>query len=165
MTHIIQRQADGNFLAKPFTWINREAGDDDTNPMPTFVGKKITKVLYFRNRLAFLSDENVILSKAGSYGDFFISSALAVGATDPVDISSGSEHPSILYNGIEIPAGLLVFSDKQQFLLASDDTVFNPDTAKMKQISSYNYHTGLDPISLGTTVGFVDNAQDNARFF
>ena len=165
MPHIIQRQADGNFLAKPFTWINREAGDDDTNPMPTFVGKKITKVLYFRNRLAFLSDENVILSKAGSYGDFFISSALAVGATDPVDISSGSEHPSILYNGIEIPAGLLVFSDKQQFLLASDDTVFNPDTAKMKQISSYNYHTGLDPISLGTTVGFVDNAQDNARFF
>ena len=166
MPHVIQRQADGDFLVKKYTWADREVGDDTTNPLPSFVYKKINRVLFFRNRLALLSGENVILSRPGELGtpSFFAKTALAVSAVDPIDISCSSTFPSDLYDGIETAAGLAVFSTNQQFLLSSDAEILNPDTAKLRSISTYNYNKDLSPISLGTTVGYVDNSGKYSRF-
>ena len=181
MPHILQRQADGDFLLKAATWADREVGDDATNQAPSFVGdptytsngiatysedRKINKVLFFRNRLAFLSGENVILSRPGNFStpNFWAETALTVSAVDPIDISSSSMFPSDLFDGIEVTVGLIVFSSNQQFLLASDDTVLNPDTAKLKSISAFNYNTVIPPVSLGMSVGYIDNSGKYSRF-
>jgi len=153
------------FTIRQFTYAERRVGDTFTNPMPTFVGGRINKVLFFRNRLAILSGENVILSRPGTLGepDFFIESALTVSASDPIDISAASMFPSEIFDGIEINAGLLVFSTNQQFLLSTDDTVLNPDTAKLRSVSTYNYNKDIPPISLGTTISYVDNSGKYSR--
>jgi len=166
MPLVIQRTAATTFTVKQFTYRDRRVGDDITNPLPTFVNKRINKVLFFRNRLAFLSGENVITSRPGTLGtpDFFIETALTVSTSDPVDISAASMFPSELFDGIEINTGLLVFSSNQQFLLSSDDTVFNPDTAKLRSISTFSYDTAIPPISLGTTVGYLDTSNKFTRF-
>ena len=72
--------------------------------------------------------------------------------------------PSELFDGIEMNTGLVVFSTNQQFLLASDDTVLNPDTAKLRSISTFNYNEDMAPISLGTTIAYVDNSGKFSRF-
>ena len=72
--------------------------------------------------------------------------------------------PSDLFDGVDINAGLLVFSTNQQFLLSSDDTILNPDTAKLRSVSTYNYSNDIPPISLGQTVGYVDNSGMYSRF-
>ena len=166
MPLVIQRTATTTFTVKQFTYQDRRVGDDTTNPMPSFVGARINKVLFFRNRLALLSGENVITSRPGTLGtpDFFAETALTVSASDPVDISAASMFPSELFDGIETNTGLVVFSTNQQFLLASDDTVFNPDTAKLRSISTFNYNETLPPISLGTTLAYVDNSGKFSRF-
>ena len=166
MPLVIQRTATTTFTVRPFTYGDRDVGDDVTNPMPTFVGKRINKVLFFRNRLALLAGENVITSRPGTLGqpDFFIETALTVSTADPVDISAASMFPSDLFDGIEITAGLLVFSTNQQFLLASDDTVFNPDTAKLRSVATFNYNENMPPISLGTTIAYIDNSGKFSRF-
>tara|TARA_Y100001937_G_scaffold128830_1_gene208657 strand:+ start:489 stop:3308 length:2820 start_codon:yes stop_codon:yes gene_type:complete len=166
MPLVIQRTAATTFTVKQFTYRDRRVGDEITNPLPTFVNKRINKVLFFRNRLAFLSGENVITSRPGTLGtpDFFIETALTVSTSDPVDISAASMFPSELFDGIEINTGLLVFSSNQQFLLSSDDTVFNPDTAKLRSISTFSYDTAIPPISLGTTVGYLDTSNKFTRF-
>ena len=166
MPLVIQRTASTTFTVRPFDYGVRDVGDEFTNPMPTFVGKRINKVLFFRNRLAFLAGENVITSRPGTLGtpNFFIETALTVSVADPVDISAASMFPSDLYDGLEINAGLLVFSTNQQFLLASDDTVFNPDTAKLRSIAAFNYNEKMPPISLGTTVAYIDNSGKFSRF-
>jgi hypothetical protein len=166
MPHVIQRTAVNTFTVKPFTWEERLVGDNNTNPIPTFSGKKINKVLFFRNRLAFLSGENVVLCKPGTLGkpDFWAETALTVSSVDPIDIACSSTFPSDLFDGIEINTGLLAFSTNQQFLLSSDDTVLNPDTAKLRSISTYNYNSNIPPISLGTTVGYIDNSGKYSRF-
>ena len=153
------------FTIKQFTYADRSVGDTITNPMPTFVGKRINKVLFFRNRLAILSGENVILSRPGTLGtpDFFIESALTVSASDPIDISAASMFPSEIFDGIEINAGLLVFSTNQQFLLSTDSEVLNPDTAKLRSVSTYNYNKDIPPISLGTTLAYIDNSGKYSR--
>ena len=166
MPLVIQRTAATTFTVSQFTYGTRDVGDTITNPMPSFVGKRINKVLFFRNRLAFLAGENVITSRPGTLAepDFFIETALTVSVSDPVDISAASMFPSDLFDGIEINAGLLVFSTNQQFLLASDDTVFNPDTAKLRSIATFNYNKNMPPISLGTTVAYIDNSGKFSRF-
>jgi len=165
MPLVIQRTATTTFTVRPFTYQTRRVGDNNTNPMPTFVGRRINKVLFFRNRLALLSGENVILSRPGTLGtpDFFIESALTVSASDPIDISAASMFPSDMFDGMEINAGLLVFSTNQQFLLASDDTVLNPDTAKLRSVSTFNYNKDIPPISLGTTIAYLDNSGKFSR--
>jgi len=165
MPLVIQRTATTTFTVKQFTYEDRRVGDENTNPMPTFVGKRINKVLFFRNRLALLAGENVILSRPGTLGtpDFFIESALTVSASDPIDISAASMFPSDIFDGIEINAGLLVFSTNQQFLLSTDDTVLNPDTAKLRSVSTFNYNKDIPPISLGTTVSYLDNSGKFSR--
>ena len=165
MPLVIQRTATTTFTVKQFTYQTRRVGDTNTNPMPTFVGKRVNKVLFFRNRIALLAGENVILSRPGTLGtpDFFIESALTVSASDPIDISAASMFPSDIFDGIEINAGLLVFSTNQQFLLASDDTVLNPDTAKLRSVSTYNYNKNIPPISLGTTISYLDNSGKFSR--
>ena len=165
MPLVIQRTATTTFTVRPFDYQTRRVGDTNTNPMPTFVGKRINKVLFFRNRLALLSGENVILSRPGTLGkpDFFVESALTVSASDPIDISAASMFPSDMFDGMEINAGLLVFSTNQQFLLASDDTVLNPDTAKLRSVATFNYNKDIPPISLGTTIAYLDNSGKFSR--
>ena len=171
MPHVLQRQSNGKFLVKKHDWADRLVGDDKTNLIPTFAGKKdgdfyktINRVLFFRNRLVFLSGTDLICSKAGKLNDFWSETALTVSAIDPIDITSSSSFPSELYDGIEIAAGLLVFSSNQQFLLSSDAEVFNPDTAKLRPVSAYNYNIKIPPISTGIAIGYVDNSGKYSRF-
>jgi len=170
MPLVIQRTATTTFTVKQFDYQERRVGDDVTNPLPSFVdldnGARINKVLFFRNRLALLSGENVITSRPGTLGtpDFFNETALTTSASDPVDISAASMFPSELFDGIEVNTGLVVFSTNQQFLLAADDTVFNPDTAKLRSIATFNYNETIPPISLGTTIAYVDNSGKFSRF-
>ena len=154
------------YKRQQFTYADRAVGDENTNPMPSFVGKRINKVLFFRNRIAFLAGENVILCRPGTLGapDFFSETALTVSANDPIDIACSSTFPSELFDGLDINTGLVVFSTNQQFLLSSDDTILNPDTAKLRSISTFNYNKDIAPISLGTTIGFVDNSGKFSRF-
>ena len=175
MPLVIQRTALNNagtvtetaeFTIKQFVYADREVGDENTNPLPSFHNKRINKVLFFRNRLAFLSEENVILSRAGTLGkpNFFSETALTTSANDPVDIACSSTFPSELFDGIDINTGLVVFSSNQQFLLSSDDTVFNPDTAKLRSLATNNYNIKIPPISLGTTIAYLDNSGKFSRF-
>ena len=154
------------FTIKQFTYADRAVGDEETNPLPSFHNKRVNKVLFFRNRLAILAGENVILSQAGTLGepDFFAQTALTVSANDPVDIACSSTFPSELFDGIDINTGLVVFSSNQQFLLSSDDTVFNPDTAKLRSLATNNYNIKIPPISLGTTIAYLDNSGKFSRF-
>ena len=168
MPHVLQRQADGDFLVKKYSWADREVGDDATNPIPSFAdgASKINRVCFFRNRLTFLSGENLITARPGNLTtpNFWSDTALTVSGIDPIDISCSSTFPSDLFDAIEIPAGLLCFSTNEQYLFSSDAEIMNPDTAKLRSVSRYNYNEVVPPISLGNTVGYIDNSNKHTRF-
>ena len=165
MPIVIQRESDGNFKVKQFGYSDRAVGDEVTNPDPSFVGNTINKALFFRNRLCFLTGENIVLSEPGNLKNFFIQTALTVSAKDPIDISCSSTFPSDLFDGIEQNTGLLLFAKNQQFLLATDSDILQPESARLSSISTYNYNADMSPISMGTIAGFVDNAGSFSRFF
>ena len=171
MPHVLQRQSINGtnpviFLAKQYEWGDREVGDNNTNQIPSFVGEKINRCVFFRNRLVLLAGENVITSRPGSIHkpNYWSNTALTVSAIDPIDIACASDYPSNLFDAIEINTGLLCFSTNAQFLLSADDTILNPDTAKLRAVSWYNYYKTVPPISLGQTVGYLDNSNKYTMF-
>ena len=155
----------GNVTASAPQWDDAIVGDDVTNPEPSFIGKEISKMLFFRNRFGILADENIVMSRPGDFTNFFAKSAIQLIASDPIDISASSEYPAILYDGIQTNTGLILFSKNQQFMLTTDSDVFSPTTAKINALSTYNFNFATNPISLGTTIGFLDNAGKFSRFF
>ena len=174
------RTADGNFRLAELddatytinsvdyhhpVWDDALVGSDITNPEPSFIGNPITKMMFFRNRFALLSNENIVLSRPGKFFNFFATSAIQAISSDPVDISASSQYPAILYDGIEVNTGLVLFTKNQQFMLTTDSDIFSVTTAKINTIANYNFNTTTNPISLGTTVGFLDNAGKYSRFF
>ena len=182
MPHAILRlsettiDADGDvivtFLVASFKYAPREAGDDITVPRPSFApkpgasfGRPINGMVFFRNRLGFMSDENIILSTAGDFFNFFGETALTISPKDPIDLQVSTNYPAVLYQGIGINNGLVLFSSNAQFLLTTDNDALTPQTAKVNYISSYNFNKNSNPVSLGTTVGFVGDAGRYTRFF
>jgi len=153
------------FTLSQVDWDSCLVGDTTTAAEPSFVGAKINKLLFFRNRLAMLSGENVIISQPGAYYNFWPKSAMTYTPSDVIDLSCSSNVPAVLYDGIEINSGLLLFTKNQQFMLTTDSDVLSPLTAKINSISHFNFNYKTNPISMGTTVGFLDNAGKYTRFW
>ena len=166
MPHILIRQADGSFYFGPADgstvgsielpkWTDRLVGDDTTNPLPSFIGQQLKHIFFYRNRLGVLSKENIILSKAGDYFNFFAGSAQLVAADDPIDITATSRTPVNLTYVQTISVGLVLFSQNEQFLLSTDADILGPTTAKINTLSSFECDENLEAVSMGTTLGFV----------
>ncbi len=158
-----------SFTLSEVAWENADVGNthptEGTNPRASFVGKQINKMIFFRNRLVMLSDENIIMSRPGNFFNFWARTATTFSNIDPIDISCSSTYPAIVYDAIQVNAGLLIFTKNQQFMLTTDSDILNPSTAKLNALSAYNFNHKTNPISLGTTVGFLDNANKFSRFF
>ena len=157
--------ASGNVTDEAPFWDDALVGDEVTNREPSFIGRTINKMLFFRNRFTILSEEYIVMSRPGDFLNFWSKSAISFIASDPIDISASSEYPAEMYDGIQVNTGLVLFSKNQQYMLTTDSDVFSPLTAKINALSTYNFNFTTNPISLGTTIGFLDNAGKNSRFY
>jgi hypothetical protein len=146
-------------------WDDALVGDETTNGEPSFVGRTINKMTFFRNRFVFLAEEHIILSRPGDFTNFWNKSAIQFVSSDPIDISTSSEYPADIYDAIQVNQGLILFTKNQQFMLTTDSDVFSPTTAKINALSSYNFNFATNPVSMGTTIGFLDNAGKYSRFY
>ena len=102
------------FTLSQVTWEDAQAGDTDalngTNPRASFVGKQINKMIFFRNRLCMLSDENVIMSRPGNFFNFWAKTATTFSNVDSIDLSCSSTYPAIVYDAIQVNTCLLYTS-------------------------------------------------------
>ena len=106
MPHVLIRTLDGNFRFTQVdgngysinigggrlvtqsvpAWGDRICGDLNSVPDPTFIGRRINDIFFHKNRLGFLSDENVIMSRSGEYYEFFPETITQTLDTDPIDV-------------------------------------------------------------------------------
>jgi len=183
MPHEIRRDQTGKFVVSPINWAPLGAGNYDTNPPPAFIkyetgdpesvledGERINKILLFRNRICFLSQENVSTTQAGGFGDvtyLFSDSVLSISPLDPISIAASSNRPAILYDGVEINNGLVLFGETQQYLLSNDDSTFGltQETVKLSSIGSFLFNKNIKPVMMGTTVGFTNLGGTSFRLY
>lgn len=145
------RAADGQFDWKVLDWQTRQSGDEETNPMPSFIGSTINDVFFYRNRLGFLSGENVIMSRTSKYFSMFPSSVAQVSDDDPIDVAISHSRVSILKYAVPFAEQLLLWSDQAQFVLSSSGTM----TSKSIQLdltTEFDVSDGARPYGIGRGV-------------
>lgn len=153
MPHGLVRKADGNFEFKKLVWQDRTCGDDDSNPMPSFVGDTINDVFFYRNRLGFLSGENVCLSRSGDYFKMFPLSVASLADTDPIDVAVSNNRISILKHAVPFSEELLIWSDQAQFTLGSSG-ILTPTSVTVTLSTEFEVADTSRPYGVGRGIYF-----------
>lgn len=147
------------FIFKPVPWTARTVGDLNINPFPSFANYtdvplyKINDIFFHRNRLGFVSDENVILSEAGEYFNFFHTTVLSVLDTAIIDVAVSNNQVAILKSAIPFQESLILFSDLQQFKLSSD-SFLTPTSVTIDVATNFETSTEAKPVAAGKTIFF-----------
>ena len=69
-----------------------------------------------------LSQDNVFFGVANDSYNFFVKSALTQIDSDPIDLNVSSIRPVTLFDVLPTAQGLLLFSDRQQFMLSATNS-------------------------------------------
>lgn len=134
-------------------WRSRKVGDEATNPFPTFLDNTINDIFFHRNRLGFLSDENVIFSEAGNYFNFFATTALTSVDSNPIDVAVSNNQVSILRHAVPFNEALLLFSELQQFKVTAGDAL-TPTTVSIDVSTQFESSARAKPKPAGKYVFF-----------
>lgn len=159
MPHVLVREADGTFTFKTGDWDKRKAGDDTSTPAPSFVGKTINDITFFKNRLGFLSEENAVLSRSGSFFDFWRATVTTLLDDDPIDVASAETNVSVLRHAEAFADRLVLFADQVQVSLMGNE-LLTPKTASIRPTTAYSMSSLARPVSAGDVIFFpVDRGQ------
>ena len=134
-------------------WRTRAAGNDDNNPFPSFVGSTINDVFFFKNRLGFLTDSNVIFSEADEYFNFFRTTTQQLLDSAPIDVGLSHTKVAVLQHALPFQEKLMLFSDNSQFVLRGAD-VLSPKTVAISPVTEYDISDGINPLALGPYIYF-----------
>jgi hypothetical protein len=146
-------------------WKYREVGDNETNPMPSFVGYPIDTVSFYKNRIVFASRQNVICSQAGDYFNFFASTVITIVDSDPIDLSASTLKPIRLKHAIAAPQGLLLFGDNAQLLLSTTTEAFSPKTAEVNLVSTLSQTDRIAPLDIGSSYMFLEEGEKASSIY
>jgi hypothetical protein len=161
------------FIVSPIDYEPRRAGDYNTNGNPSFLpqdedtekGRPINNVLFYRNRLVFLSDENIILSQAGDLFNWFNETNLGFTESDPIDLNCSTNSTAVLNAGIVTNSGLVLFSPGNQFLFTTDSDLLSAKTAKTNVLAAYDFNIKTHPFKMGANIGFFSDSGPNSILF
>ena len=175
MPHLLIRLPNGTFYFGPAngttqntvvvpTWGERISGDTTTAPDPSFIGYPINDIFIYKNRLGFLADENVILSRVRSFFDFFPETVTAVLDTDPIDVVASNNRVSVLKYAVPYQDELILFSSQYQFRFNAAETVLTPATAQITVLTQFEIDTNVRPQLAGGGIIFTQANGDFSQF-
>lgn len=135
-------------------WVPRASGSNDTNKLPSFIGQSITDTFFFKNRLGFLSGENIILSRTDDLFNMFPATVKEVLDDDPIDISVSSNRNVALSHVAPFPDSLIVLGEHEQFSLSSGGKAFTTQNTILEPTTSYTVSRTVAPVSTGASLYF-----------
>jgi len=136
------------------SWVNRLAGDVDSNPNPSFVGQKINDMFFYKNRLGFLTDTSVIFSEADQYFNFFRTTVLTLLDSAPIDVGVAHTKVTKLKHAVAFQEKLVLFSEQTQFILQGND-LLTPKTVNIAPVTEYEKKAFGRPLALSNFIYFT----------
>lgn len=130
------------------------AGDADTAPLPFFVGRKISYLGVFQDRLLVGSGSVVQLSQTGEYLNFFRTSVLTVTGDDPFSVqATGSEDDEIRHS-VLYDQNLILFGRDKQYLISGKAAVSAVSTG-ITVLSTHAGASDTPPIAAGNLIFYA----------
>lgn len=148
---------------QPWTWDQRQAGDDESNPAPSFVGREITDMVFWNNRLGFLAGPYIVFSETGNQSNFWRTTVISVPPSDRIDVASTEDEGSSLVHAVPMDTRLFLFSRQSQIVFSGS----SPQTVEMPVVSKFITSESVQPTLIGRSLfsGFPTASYTGIREF
>lgn len=157
MPHVLEYDADTDeFTFGPGEWADRQVGDEESNPDPSFIGRTINDLSYFQGRLVMLAGPAVVMSRTNKALDFWSESATTVTDTDPIDVQSTAQGVTQMLKAIPNNRDLVVFADNAQFVILGRNTI-TPNNSSLVLTTSFEANLNATPVPAGRNIFFAIN--------
>lgn len=142
----------------PVPWVDREIGDDQSNPAPSFISsdeadRTISDVFFFNGRLGILSGQSVVLSEVGVFFNFWRTTVQSFPDSEVIDATASHTRVSELHSAVPFKDRLILFSDRTQFVL-SGDPALTPQTVQIIPELEFENQVRVEPASTGSGILF-----------
>lgn len=156
MPHELVKTGATTFEFREVTWIDKQAGDDVTNPSPPFVGQTINDLFIYRNRFGFLSGDNVSLSEAGAanFFNFFRTTVTQLLDSDTIHVSANNTRVADLKFAVAFTDSLTLWSEQTQFEMGAGD-LLTPSTVEILPTTQFVTSTKCRPKLAGRNIYFA----------
>lgn len=142
-------------------WSLPRVGNEDNNPDPSFVGRTVHDLFFYKNRLGIASEDSVALSEAANYTNFYSSTAIDVVDTDVVDVTIATSQASKIYFVKPFNNSLYIFTKYAQYELVAEG-YFSPSTVALSNSTNYPMAIDVEPVVVNDSLYFIsttDNRQ------
>jgi hypothetical protein len=164
MPHQLVRESNGTFTFKAVDWEERKCGDLESVPDPSFVGTNIEDLFHHKNRLGFLTKDNVVLSASGQFYNFYRSTLTALLDTDPIDTAASSIKASKLRHAVLFQRELLAFADTAQFVVKGNE-LLTPKTVNADALTEISASERVRPVVAASSIYFVSEGDQWAKLY
>lgn len=138
-------------------------GDGGSNPLPHFVGRQITMLAPFQDRLLIGSGGTVNASRSGDYLQFFRQTILNVLDNDAVEMFAHGSEGDVLRHAVMYDRDLLLFGDLRQYGI-NGKQVLSAKAPNITTVSAHDRASVAPPIASGNYVFYGKNARrDNGE--
>jgi hypothetical protein len=157
MPHKIIKTGASTFQFNSETWTARAAGDTTSLPIPNFVGRAISDVFHYRNRLGVVAGEYVNMSQAGpDYTNWYAQTATDILDNDRIDVRAVDMQESIINFAVPMNRQLVLFTDSAQFIIGTNQgQLLTPKTAAADIATHYSANAVAQPLQAGRSVFFT----------
>jgi len=107
---LIYNQTTGQFDYQESTWEPRLVGDSVSAPQPEGIGETVNDLFIHENRLCILTGENVLMSEAGDYFNFWPTTVTTIIDSDPIDVAGTGNRVAVWDYAVPARRQILLFS-------------------------------------------------------
>ena len=157
----------GDFTIDVIDWNDRTSGDEDTNPAPSLWddGATISDICFHRNRFTLAGGENIVLSQAGDFFNFWIEDANNLADSDPIDAALSGDSVSITDQLVPFRKSIVIFTQAGTQFEMNAPEALTPDTAAITPSTSYHSMQGVSPVVLGNQLYFPASQAGTAKVY
>lgn len=140
----------------------RAVGDADTSPSPYFVGRQISLIYLFQDRLVIGCGPVINMSRIGDYFNFFRKTVISVIDDDPIEVYSLGGDDDTLRHAATYDRSMYLFGDKRQYSISGRNPV-TPRTTSMTQSSAHAGLASVRPVVGGSFVFAGQTSGEHSR--
>jgi hypothetical protein len=146
-------------------------GDDGNNFPPSFIGRQIRDIFYYRNRLGFITSSSIVMTQPltninaflGIVYDFYRKSMSLVSDDDGIDVTVSHHKAPTLNSAALYNKTLIIFGDTVQFQLQPLGDILSPKTFAINPVTEFDCSQTVRPIGLGPRVYFSQPSSGGMR--
>lgn len=156
MPHFLISESDGSFTLSHGEWKDRQVGDEDSNPFPSFVDSRIKSIGTFQNRILVTSGESAVFTRTNYFFDFFRETTQIDADSDPIDAYADADEINNLVHHAVLDGDIIFFAENGQFLISGNSPITKANII-FKKVTSYPVNVSAKPAVTGESVMFSFN--------